>query len=43
MAGIIQVGEFEIMGYGDGIVIIKGDESMEVSFDSLRKFWDENF
>ena len=40
---IIQVGEFEIMEYGDGFLIIRdGEESMEVNLDSLRRFWDEN-
>ena len=41
---IIQVGEFEIMEYGDGLIIIKNDdESMQVSLETLRQFWDENF
>lgn len=32
------------MEYGNGFLIIgDGGESMEVSLDSLRKFWDENF
>jgi hypothetical protein len=41
---VIQVGEFEISEYGDGIVIIKDmGESMELSLDTLRRIWDENY
>lgn len=40
----IQVGEFEIMDYGDGLLIIRdGQELMEMSLETLRRFWDENF
>jgi hypothetical protein len=41
---IIQIGEFEIINYGDGLLIVKdGEESMEVSLEILRRFWEENF
>ncbi len=41
---VIQVGEFDLMEYRDGLLIIRdGQESMEVSIETLRRFWVENF
>ena len=38
-----KVGEFRISQYGDSLLVLKDGESMEVSVDTLRRFWDENY
>jgi hypothetical protein len=42
---VLKVGEFSISQYtNDSLLIRKEDgESMEVSLNTLRKFWDENY
>ena len=40
---VLKVSEFSISQYtDDSLLISKEDESMEVSLNTLRRFWDEN-
>ena len=41
---LLKIGEFTISQYtDDSLLISKEDESMEVSLNTLRRFWDENY
>ncbi len=42
---VLRIGEFRISQYRDNSLVIyrEDGESMEVSLETLRRFWDENF